>query len=124
MERDILKKVGGVLRQRVAARYAVIKELRGEYPLAVLCCIPEVSTSGYHTWLTRAPSERARSRERLKLAAGAAHRRIRQTYGAARLQRGLASDGFVVSLGTLRRVRREMGLRCVRRKKRFRVQTT
>ncbi|MDT5269558.1 MAG: putative transposase [Acidobacteriota bacterium] len=102
----------------------VIKELRGEYPLAVLCRVLEVSTSGYHAWLTRAPSERARSRDRLKLTALAAHHRTRQTYGAARLQRELASDGFVVSLGTLRRVRRELGLRCVQRKKCFRFLTT
>jgi putative transposase len=50
--------------------------------------------------------------------------RTRQTYGALRLQRELAADGFAVSLGTLKRVRRELGLRCVQRKKRFRVTTT
>lgn len=54
----------------------------------------------------------------------AAHQRTRQTYGAQRLQRELASDGFAVSLGTLKRVRRELGLRCVQQKKRFRVMTT
>jgi putative transposase len=102
----------------------VIKGLRREYPVRVLCRVLSVSASGYHAWLRRAPSERARARERLKLAAQAAHRRTRQTYGAARLQRELAADGFVVSLGTIKRVRRELGLRCVQQRKRFRVQTT
>jgi transposase InsO family protein len=60
----------------------------------------------------------------LKLAVLAAHQRTRQTYGALRLQRELAADGFLVSLGTLRRVRRELGLRCVQPRRRFRVQTT
>lgn len=102
----------------------MIKGLRGEYPLAVLCRVLGVSTSGFHAWLTRALSRRALARGRLKLAAPAAHRRTRQTYGAARLQRELAADGFRVSLGAVNRVRRELGLRCVQQQKRCRVQTT
>lgn len=102
----------------------MIKELRGEYPLAVLCRVLGVSRSGYQAWLTRAPSKRACAYERLKLAAQAAHHRTRQTYGASRLQRELAADGFAVSLATVKRVRRALGLRCVQRKRRFRVQTT
>lgn len=90
----------------------------------MLCRVIGVSRSGYSAWLTRAPPERARSRERLKLAALAAHARTRQTYGALRLQRELAADGFVASLGTIKRVRRELGLCCVQRNRRFRVATT
>jgi putative transposase len=41
-----------------------------------------------------------------------------------RLQHELAADGFRVSLGTLKQVRRELGLCCVQQKQRFRVQTT
>jgi putative transposase len=102
----------------------MIRELRREYPVRVLCRVLEVSRSGFHTWLTRKPSARARFRERLKLAAQAAHQRTRQTYGAERLRRELAADGFRVSLGTVKSVRRELGLRCVQRKRPFRVQTT
>jgi putative transposase len=102
----------------------VIKDLRREYPLRALCRVLEVSTSGYHAWLRRAPSERARSRERLKLAAPVAHSRARRTYGARRLQRESAADGFIASLGTIRRVRRELGLCCIEQKKRSRVATT
>jgi putative transposase len=83
-----------------------------------------VSRSGFHAWLSRAPSRRARFHERLKLAARVAHQRTRQTYGARRLQQELAADGFPVSLGTVKRVRCELGLRCVQQQKRFRVQTT
>jgi putative transposase len=102
----------------------MIKELRREYPARVLCRVLEVSSSGFHAWLTRAPSRRALARERLKLTAQAAHQRTRQTYGAERLRRELAADGFHVSLDTVKRVRRELGLRCVQQKKRFRVRTT
>jgi putative transposase len=57
-------------------------------------------------------------------AAQAAHQRTRATYGAARLQKELAADGFAASLGTIKSVRRELGLRCVQQKRCFRVQTT
>ena len=102
----------------------MIKELRGEYAVRLLCRVLEVSRSGFHAWLTREPSARSRLRERLKVAALAAHHRTRQTYGAASLQRELEADGFRVSLGTVKRVRRELGLRCIQRKRRFRVATT
>jgi transposase InsO family protein len=102
----------------------VTKELRREYPVRVLCSVLSVSGSGFHAWLVRKPSARARFRERLKVAALAAHRRTRQTYGAERLQRELAADGFRVSLGTVKSVRREPGLRCVQGQRQFRVQTT
>jgi len=102
----------------------VIQELHSDYPLAVLCRVLDVSTSGYHAWLTRLPSNRARSRARLRVAAQAAHQRTRQTYGAVRLQRELAADGFRASLDAVKRVRRELGLRCVQQKKCFRVATT
>jgi transposase InsO family protein len=102
----------------------VIKELRLDYPLTVLCRVLSVSRSGYHAWLVRQPSKRAQLRERLKLAARAAHQRTRATYGAARLQKELEAFGFAASLGTVKRVRRELGLHCIQQKKRFRVATT
>ena len=102
----------------------MIGELHAEYPMRVLCRVLRVSRSGYHAWLVRAPSKRAKAKERLKLAARAAHTRTRATYGAVRLQKELAGDGFSVSLGTLKSIRRELGLQCVQQKRRFRVPTT
>ncbi len=102
----------------------MIQELRSDYPLAVLCRVLDVSPSGYHAWLTRPPSKRTQARERLKVAAQAAHQRARQTYGAVRLQKELAADGFRASLGTIKRVRRELGLCCAQQQRRFRVMTT
>lgn len=102
----------------------MIRELQSDYPLAVLCRTVQVSRSGYHAWATRQPSPRAKARERLKIAAQAAHTRTRATYGAVRLQKELVADGFAASLGTVKRIRRELGVRCVQQKRRFRVTTT
>jgi putative transposase len=41
-----------------------------------------------------------------------------------RLQKDLAADGFRESLGTIKRIRRELGLCCVQQQRRFRVTTT
>lgn len=60
----------------------------------------------------------------MKVAAQAAHQRTRATYGALRLRRELAADGFAAGLGAVRRVRRGLDLRCVQRKRSFRVATT
>ena len=84
----------------------------------------DVSPSGYYAWLVRQPSKRAQARARLRVAVQAAHQRTRRTYGARRLQRELATDGFRASLGTIKSVRRELGLQCVQQKRRFRVTTT
>jgi putative transposase len=102
----------------------MIKELRSRYPLGLLCRMLGVSRSGYQAWRRREPSKRATTRARLELAVPAAHQRTHATYGAARLQHELAADGFRASLSTVKRARRELGLRCVQQKKRFRVRTT
>lgn len=102
----------------------MIQQMRLNYPLAVLCRVLRVSRSGYHAWSVRQASRRAKARERLRVATRAAHTRTRGTYGALRLQRELAADGFAASLGTIKSVRRELGLRCIQQKKRFRVITT
>jgi hypothetical protein len=36
----------------------MIKELRREYPVRVLCRVLGVSRSGFHAWLVRKPSAR------------------------------------------------------------------
>ncbi|MBN2439325.1 MAG: IS3 family transposase [Deltaproteobacteria bacterium] len=122
MERDILKKAAGVLCQGVAARYAVIKELRLNYPVVLLCCVLAVTTSGYYAWIKRPLSIRQREEERLELEIRAAHKRTRQTYGPERLQRDLSDNGVVVGIHRIKRIRRKLGLRC-RQKRKFKATT-
>ncbi|MHB8829137.1 MAG: IS3 family transposase [Syntrophales bacterium] len=122
MERDILKKAAGVLCQRVAARYAVIKELRLIYPVLLLCRVLEVTKSGYYAWIRRPLSIRQKEEERLALEIRAAHNRTRQTDGPERLQRDLADNGIIVGVHRIKRIRKELGLRCCQ-KRRFKATT-
>jgi transposase InsO family protein len=94
MERDILKKSAAYFASESLRGAPLIRRMRLDYPLAVLCRTLAVSRSGYHAWCVRQPSRRAQARERLKVATRAAHDRTRATYGAVRLQKELASDGF------------------------------
>ena len=48
MERDILKKSDGILREGVAVRYAFVERHRVIWPIAVQCRVLQFSASGYH----------------------------------------------------------------------------
>jgi len=52
----------------------------------------------------------------------AAHRRTRESYGAERLQGDLADHGVRVGVCRIKRLRRELGLRC-RQKRKFKATT-
>ncbi|WP_216360870.1 type II toxin-antitoxin system HicA family toxin [Acidithiobacillus marinus] len=53
MERDIVKKSGSVLCQGIAARYALMKAWRSQYPINVMAKLLAVSRSGFYAWLKR-----------------------------------------------------------------------
>ncbi|MDH5669958.1 MAG: IS3 family transposase [Nitrospira sp.] len=106
------KKSHRVLCEGAAARYALMRTLRSQYSLRLLCRVPEVSRSGYYAWRIRRPSKRAQENTRLEVAIQAAHVRTRQTYGPERLQAELRDDGFSAGVGRIKRLRKKLGLRC------------
>jgi putative transposase len=99
-----------------------MEQMRLDYPLGVLCRVLGVSASGFHARRSRGPSRRAQQEPRLEIEIRAAHQRTRQTYGAERLQRDLAAHGVCVGVHRIKRVRRQLGLRCKQRRK-FKVTT-
>jgi putative transposase len=89
-----------------------MRTLRPHYPLSLLCRVLAVSRSGSDAWRTRRPSTRAQENARLEVAIQAAHVRTRQTYGPERLQAELREDGFPAGIGRIKRLRKQLGLRC------------
>jgi len=99
-----------------------MKELRLDYPLALMRRVLSVSAGGYYAWLDRPLSKWAREETRLEVEIKAAHKRTRQTYGPERLQYDLAEHGIRVGICRIKRIRRKLGIRC-KQKRKFKATT-
>ena len=100
-------------------KYAFIRELAGEHAITRLCSALGVSRSGYHEWLAREPSARARDDERLLARIEAVHKEAHESYGALRTWRALRREGEGCGRHRVARLRRAAGIEA-RRKRRFR----
>ena len=92
-------------------RFAFIAKHRGIWPVAWMCGALGVSRSGFHAWLTRAPSQRARDDEHMGTKVRASHLGSHRTYGARRVWHDLLADGMSCGLHRVERLMRELGLR-------------
>ena len=98
----------------------MIDQLRQEqgFPVVPMCHVLGVSKSGYYAWRNRKPSVRKLEDERLKVAIRAAHERGRGTYGPEKIQEELADvEKMEAGLNRIKRLRREMKIRCKQVKK-------
>ena len=94
-----------------------MKRQRYAYPVKLMARVLGVSRSGFYAWLRRPPSEKKLQDEALKPLIRIAHAKSRGTYGPKRLQTELVATGTVIGRDRISRLRREMGLRCVQRRK-------
>lgn len=85
-------------------KYASIDSLRQQYPLAMLCQVLEVSTSGYHEWLGRQPSARQRANERLVSQIRVLHAESFGSYGSPRIHAALRRRGQHIGRERVRRL--------------------
>ncbi len=100
----------------------MMKELRRQYPALLMGRMMSVSASGYYAWCDRPLSRRAREELRLELEIKASDKRTKQTYGPERLQSDLADHGVQVGVSRIRRIRKELGIRC-KQKRKFKATT-
>ncbi len=88
------------------------------YPVATMCRVLGVSTSGYYAWRNRLPSKRARENiillERIKVIRAWS----RETYGSPRIHAELKADGVKVGRNRVARLMRKAGLEGVSRRRR------
>jgi putative transposase len=100
----------------------MMKKLRFDFPVPLMCRVLNVTASGYYAWINRLPSQRQLDNERLAVEILAAHKRTRETYGPERLQKDLADNGVKASVHRVKRIRKDLGLRC-KQKRKFKVTT-
>jgi len=89
------------------------------YPIATMCRVLEVSTSGYYAWRNRRPSKRAQENGVLVGRIKAIHARSRETYGSPRIHAELKADGVKVGHNRVARLMREAGIEGVSRRRRW-----
>ena len=94
-----------------------MRQMRLHYPLPLISRILRVSISGFYAWQDRPLSRWAQEEVRLEAEIRAAHKRTRQTYGAARLQHDLAEHGIRVGICRIKRIRRKLGIHCKQNRK-------
>jgi putative transposase len=92
-------------------RFAFIAKHRDIWPVSWICGALGVSRSGFHAWLTRAPSSRARSDEGIGARVRTSHVTSYRTYGARRVWHDVLADGYRCGLHKIERLMRVQGLR-------------
>jgi len=92
-------------------RFAFIAKHRGIWPVSWMCGALGVSRSGFHAWLTRAPSQRARDDEMIGARVRASHVGSYRTYGARRVWHDLLAEGISCGLHRVERLMKTQGLR-------------
>ncbi len=90
---------------------------QGSYPIATMCALLGVSSSGYYAWVKRRPSRRAESDASLIGEIRAAHAASRGTYGAPRVHAELAAKGIRAGRKRVARLMLQAGLAGVSRRK-------
>ena len=78
--------------------FEFVEANRAVFPVAVMCRVLGVSTSGYYGWRQRPPSVRALADEVLTEQIHLVHAQSRQTYGYRRIRAELA-DGHGLAVG-------------------------
>ena len=98
-----------------------MKANQAVFPIATMCQVLGVSSSGYYAWRHREPSARARSDQALTQRIRAIHERSRGTYGAPRIYAELVEQGVRVGRKRVARLMREAGLEGISRRRKART---
>jgi putative transposase len=92
-------------------KFAFIAKHRGIWPVSWICEALGVSRSGFHAWLSRAPSARAQTDEALGPRVRASFISSYRTYGARRVWRDLLAEGLSCGLHRVERLMRQQALK-------------
>jgi putative transposase len=92
-------------------KFGFIAKHRGVWPVSWLCEALGVSRSGFHAWLGRAPSARARSDEMLGVRVRASFIASYRTYGARRVWHDVLAEGQPCGLHRIERLMRQQALK-------------
>lgn len=90
--------------------FEFVEREKAHHPVARLCRVLGVSTSGYYAWRSREPSAHAQEDVVLTARTARIHQESRLTYGAPRIQAELAAGGVRCGRKRIARLMRAAGL--------------
>ncbi|MBL8352183.1 MAG: IS3 family transposase [Burkholderiaceae bacterium] len=123
MERDILGKSDGVLREGAGVKYAWIERHRQHWPVSLACEVLGVSASGYHDHKLRSAKPRRNlSDDALLVHIRAIHAQSRGEYGWPRVWKELLARGIRVGKERVRKLMKLHGIKA-RGKRKFKATT-
>jgi putative transposase len=94
-----------------------VSDHQASYPIAAMCRLLGVSSSGYYAWAKRPRSRRAETDDGLLAEIRVAHEASRGTYGAPRVHAELAAKGIRVGRKRVARLMSQAGFAGVSRRK-------
>ena len=94
-----------------------MSENQAAYPIATMCRLLGVSSSGYYAWAKRTPSRRAQADAIVLSHTRAAHAASHGTYGAPRIHAELRANGIRVGRKRVARLMAAAGLIGVSRRR-------
>jgi putative transposase len=94
-----------------------VSDRQADYPIASMCRLLGVSSSGYYAWMKRRPSRRAETDAALLAEIHAAHAASRGTYGAPRIHADLTAKGIRVGRKRVARLMARAGVAGVSRRR-------
>jgi transposase InsO family protein len=103
-------------------KFAFIAEQRVAFPIAVLCRVLAVSTSGFYAWSVRLASTRAKRDVELDARVRAAYAASKGRYGSPRVHEELRAKGQHVGRKRVARLMKKAGL-AARRRRRYQTTT-
>ena len=101
-------------------KYQTIQRCRGAYPVQLMCRCLKVSTSGFHAWSKRSPSQRALDNQRLLARIRERHVASDGVIGMPRMHEDLSDAGETASPNRIARLMAANGLYGVPQARRWR----
>jgi transposase InsO family protein len=98
-------------------KYAFIQEQVCHHTVITLCSVLKVSRSGYYSWRTRKPSQRAIDNQAVIKSIAAIHDETLQSYGSPRMHVELTEVGHRISVGRVERLMSQNSLAAKQGKK-------
>ncbi|WP_433831302.1 IS3 family transposase [Flavobacterium anhuiense] len=108
----ILKAAGRYLNKEAAVLLNFILKNEKEYSIRLMCNVLNINRSFYHKWKRNIPNKTQKLKALRQQKIKEAFFNSQQRYGALRIAAMLQNEGFVISLTTVKRYMKELGLQC------------